>query len=42
MNFVIALVVIGIMICLCYFTSGISNTAGTVFERKSNTEKKSR
>ena len=39
MSFIIALVVIVIMIALCYFTSGLSNVAGTIFERKSTAEK---
>lgn len=30
-----AIVVIVVMIALCYFTAGISVTAGSIFERKS-------
>lgn len=40
MTIVIAAVVIVGMIVGCYFTSGLSNTAGTIFERKSTVAKK--
>ena len=33
-------VVLGGMIGTCYFTSGISNIAGTIFERKSTPEER--
>ena len=36
MSIVISIIVIVAMIGICYFTSGISNMAGTIFERKSN------
>ena len=34
------IVIIVGMILACYFTSGISNMAGTIFERKSNPEER--
>ena len=36
----VIVVVIGVTMFLCYFTSGISNLAGTVFERKSSVGQK--
>lgn len=36
---IIAIVVILGMIAACYFTSGLSNNAGTIFERKSTVTK---
>jgi Na+-transporting methylmalonyl-CoA/oxaloacetate decarboxylase gamma subunit len=36
----LTVVVIGIMIVLCYFTSGISNVPGSIFERKSTPEER--
>jgi hypothetical protein len=41
MDIIITVFVIGAMIVLCYFTSGISNMAGTIFERKSNVGERS-
>jgi flagellar basal body-associated protein FliL len=35
MTIIIAVLVIVGMIAACYFTSGLSNNAGTIFERKS-------
>ncbi len=35
MEFVLLVVVIVGMVIACYFTSGISNTAGSIFEKKS-------
>lgn len=40
MTIVIAVVVFVGMIVGCYFTSGMSNMAGTIFERKSTATKK--
>jgi hypothetical protein len=40
MTIVIMVMVIIGMITGCYFTSGLSNTAGTIFERKSTVAKK--
>jgi len=37
---ILTVVVIGIMIVLCYFTSGISNVPGSIFERKSTPEER--
>ncbi len=42
MEFILLVIVIAGMIVGCYFTSGLSNGPGTIFERKSNIEKKSR
>jgi len=39
MTVVVAVVVVLVMIALCYFTSGLSNTAGTIFERKTTVAK---
>jgi len=36
MDIIITVFVIGVMIVLCYFTSGISNVPGSIFERKSS------
>lgn len=36
---IIAIVVIVGMLGACYFTSGLSNNAGTIFERKSTVSK---
>ncbi len=41
MDIIITVFVIGVMIVLCYFTSGISNMAGTIFERKASAGDKS-
>jgi len=41
MDIIITVFVIGTMIVLCYFTSGISNMAGTIFERKSSVGERS-
>jgi hypothetical protein len=40
MSIIITVFVIGVMVVVCYFTSGISNMAGTIFERKSTVTKK--
>jgi hypothetical protein len=40
MNVIIVVVVVTIMVTLCYFLSGISNMAGTIFEKKSTVTKK--
>jgi hypothetical protein len=40
MTIVIMILVIGGMITGCYFTSGMTNMAGTIFERKSTVVKK--
>jgi hypothetical protein len=39
---IIAVVVIVGMIAACFFTSGLSNNAGTIFERKSTVTKASK
>jgi hypothetical protein len=39
-NIIIVVVLISIMVGVCYFVSGISNIAGTIFERKRPVEKK--
>jgi hypothetical protein len=41
MDIIITVFVIGVMIVLCYFTSGISNVPGSIFERKSSVGDKS-
>jgi len=41
MSIIITVFVIGVMVVVCYFTSGISNMAGTIFERKSTVGDKS-
>ncbi len=40
-SIVLTVFVIGVMVVVCYFTSGISNMAGTIFERKSSVGDKS-
>ncbi len=37
---ILTVVVIGLMIVVCYFTSGISNIPGSIFERKSTPEER--
>jgi hypothetical protein len=39
---IIAIVVIVGMIAACYFTSGLSNNAATIFERKSTVTKETK
>ncbi len=40
MQIILAAVVVGIMIATCYLTAGSSLVAGTIFERKTNVNKK--